>query len=102
MSTLHTVNKSPFERCSLESCVRLAANGSAILLIEDGVYGAMKGTEKSALLEGALGKVKVYALGEDLNARGIAKDKLINGVETVDYAGFVKLVCEYDTTNSWL
>jgi len=102
MSTLHTVNKSPFERCSLESCVRLATEGSGILLIEDGVYGAMKGTAKSAVLESALGKVKVYVLGDDLAARGIAKEKLIDGIETVDYSGFVNLVCEYDTTNSWL
>ena len=42
MATLHTVNKSPFERNSLEGCIRLAAKGSAVLLIEDGVYGAMK------------------------------------------------------------
>ena len=102
MSTLHTVNKSPFDRGSLESCVRLASKGSAILLIEDGVYGAVKGTAKSSLLESAMGDIKVYALGEDLSARGIAKDKLIDGIETVDYLGFVSLVCEYDTTNSWL
>jgi len=102
MATLHTINKSPFDRPSLESAVRLAVKGSAILLIEDGVYGAMKGTAKSSVLESAMGEIKVYVLGEDLSARGIAKDKLIDGIETVDYSGFVNLVCEYDTTNSWL
>ena len=40
---LHIVNKSPYERNSLESCLRLASKGSAVLLIEDGVYGATKG-----------------------------------------------------------
>lgn len=40
---LHTVNKSPFERNALESCLQHAKKGSSVLLIEDGVYGAIKG-----------------------------------------------------------
>ena len=40
MSSLHIVNKSPFERNALDSCLRLAAKGSAVLLFEDGVIGA--------------------------------------------------------------
>ena len=39
---LHTVNKSPFEKNSLETCLRLAEDNSSILLIEDGVYGALQ------------------------------------------------------------
>ena len=35
MSMLHTVNKSPFEKTTLDSCLRFAQEGSAILLIED-------------------------------------------------------------------
>lgn len=102
MATLHTVNKSPFDRNSLDACVRLAVKGSAVLLIEDGVYGAMKGTVKSSVVEAAMRNVKFYVLGEDLAARGIANTKLIDGIETVDYAGFVKLVCDFETTQSWL
>ena len=34
---LHTVNKSPFEKNSLETCLRLSEDNSSILLIEDGV-----------------------------------------------------------------
>ena len=44
MALLHTVNKSPFEKSSLETCLRIAVEGSSVLLIEDGVYGAMNGT----------------------------------------------------------
>ncbi len=44
MSILHTVNKSPFEKNNLESCLRYAKSGSAILLIEDGIYAALAGT----------------------------------------------------------
>jgi hypothetical protein len=36
MSVLHIVNKSPYDRNSLDACLRLAQPDSAILLIEDG------------------------------------------------------------------
>jgi len=44
MSILHTVNKSPFERNSLESCLKFAKQGDHVLLFEDGVYAVLKGT----------------------------------------------------------
>jgi tRNA 2-thiouridine synthesizing protein B len=99
---LHTINKSPFDGSALDSCVRLAADGSAVLLTEDGVYGAMKGTQKSAMVESAMGKLNFYVLGPDVKARGIADDKLIAGIKVVDYSGFVDLVTETDSTQSWL
>lgn len=98
---LHTVNKSPFERNTLESCFSVAKEGSAILLIEDGVYGALEGTAVSGKVKEAMGKFKLYALGPDLEARGV-KDKLIDGIEVVDYAGFVNLAATNDCVNSWL
>jgi tRNA 2-thiouridine synthesizing protein B len=102
MATLHTVNKSPTDRNSLDSCIGHATKGSAVLLIEDGVYGAMKGTVKSDLVKNAMSNVTIYVLGPDLEARGIAKDKLIDGIETVDYAGFVELTSKYDKSHAWL
>jgi tRNA 2-thiouridine synthesizing protein B len=102
MAMLHTINKSPFDRSALESCIRLAADGSAVLLIEDGVYGAMKGTQKAAMVENAMGKLNFYVLGPDVKARGIADDKLIDGIKVVDYDGFVDLVTENDSAQSWL
>ena len=59
---LHTVNKSPFLHKALESCLRSAKDGSAVLLIEDGVYGALKGTEYTPVVEGAMKTKKFYAL----------------------------------------
>jgi len=98
---LHIVNKSPFERNSLESCLRLAKQGSAVLLIEDAVYGATKGGSVEAQVRGAMANLKVYALGADLQARGVA-DRVMDGVTVVDYGGFVDLVAEHSNLQSWL
>ena len=102
MAILHTINKSPFDKNSLEACVRLAAKGGSVLMIEDGVYGAMKGTAKSDVVEGAKGDLTFYVLGPDLKARGISEDKLIDGIKVVDYNGFVSLSVDNDKVQAWL
>ena len=99
---LHTVNKSPFERNALDSCLRLALPGSAILLFEDGVYAALAGTTHAPKIEKVIGTHEVYVLGPDLKARGIEETRIIGGVKIVDYGGFVDLAVEKGTVNSWL
>ena len=99
---LHTVNKSPFERNTLQSCLRLAKPGSAILLIEDGVYAALSGTAVSGEIAERLGDFSFYVLGPDIAARGLGESPLIEGVQVVDYGGFVDLVTEHEATNAWL
>jgi tRNA 2-thiouridine synthesizing protein B len=102
MSTLHTVNKSPFENNSAESCLKFAAKGASVLLIEDGVYAAMKGTGVEPQVKAALDNLSVYVLGPDLKARGFNEERLIDGVKVVDYAGFVDLAAENDKVQAWL
>jgi tRNA 2-thiouridine synthesizing protein B len=97
---LNIVNKSPAERNALESCLRVA-QGGAVLLIEDAVYAATRGNAAEASLRDALARLKVYALAPDLEARGMA-DRVMEGVTTVDYGGFVDLVTEHKTSQSWL
>tara|TARA_Y100001935_G_scaffold205813_1_gene174804 strand:+ start:14020 stop:14325 length:306 start_codon:yes stop_codon:yes gene_type:complete len=101
VADLYTVNKSPFEKNSLEAVINLSGDGASILLIEDGVYGAAKGTEIEKLISGAEGK-SFYVLRSDLKARGIAEDRVISGIELVDYAGFVDLVEKTDKVQAWL
>jgi len=102
MAILHTVNKSPFEKNSLDTCLGYALDGSAVLLIEDGVYAAIDGSAVAARVREALGRVRVHALEPDLRARGIDAAKLIDGVVLVGYDGFVDLVVEHDKVQSWL
>ena len=98
---LHIVNKSPYERNALEACLRLARPGSALLLIEDGVYAATRGNAAEASLREAMARLKVYALKPDLEARGVAA-RVIDGIELVDYGGFVDLACGQPNCQSWL
>jgi tRNA 2-thiouridine synthesizing protein B len=98
---LHTVNKSPFEHKALDSCLRFARPGSAVLLIEDGVYAAAKDTAVSPRMQEALKTVTIYALKPDVEARGM-QNRVMDGVRLVDYGGFVDLVVEHDAVQSWL
>lgn len=103
MPTLHTVNKSPFERHSLESCLSLCKPNSSILLIEDAVVGAMRDTSISnQMLESIESGVKVYALREDLAARGLTTGRVIEQINIIDYAGFVSLAAKNARVQSWL
>ena len=102
MTTLHTVNKSPFEKPSLDSCLRTAQRGATVLLLEDAVYAAMQGTSVEAALKQASNRLKIYALGPDLKARGLADESVIDGIEVVDYGGFVDLAAGNERVHAWL
>ena len=102
MAILHTINKSPFEKNSLDSCLRIAAEGSSVLLLEDGVYGAMDGTSLNGKLNDASNRLQFYVLGPDLAARGLSEENVLDCIEVVDYDGFVDLVTGHDATHACL
>jgi len=98
---LHIVNKSATERGSLESCLAMATKGSAVLLIEDAVYAVTKGSTAAAKIQAAAADLRIYVLGPDLAARGMS-GRVLDGVNVVDYGGFVDLVAEHNSCQSWL
>ncbi len=102
MTTLHTVNKSPFEKTAFESCLKHLGPGDAVLAIEDAVVGLRKASRFAAALAEAGRDHKLYALGPDLAARGLAADDLVDGVAVVDYGGFVDLAADHARTQAWL
>ncbi|EIJ42262.1 sulfur relay protein TusB/DsrH [Beggiatoa alba B18LD] len=99
---LHTVNKSPFEKTSLESCLRFAQTDSSILLYEDAVYAALQGTQCESLITQALKTHPIYVLTPDLHARGLNDKPLITGIQAVDYVGFVDLVVAHHAVQAWV
>jgi tRNA 2-thiouridine synthesizing protein B len=96
---LYMVNKSPPTTNSLDSALRIAPPGDPIMLYEDGVYAAWPGSRGAHLLIAALADRPVYALQADLEARGI--QRILDGVQVVDYCGFVELVEQHDVA-PWL
>lgn len=102
MPMLHTVNKSPFERNTLSSCLQHSLAGSSVLLFEDAVYAAVTGTAHSASLEAAMADRSIYVLGPDLRARGLDPGQVIEGIQVVDYEGFVDLTIAHENVQSWV
>jgi len=102
MPTLHTVNKSPFERSAFISALNHMRPGDALLMIEDGVLGARKASAFAELLENASQRHAIYVLAPDLAARGMGNQDIIAAAKIVDYGGFVDLVVQHDRTQAWL
>ncbi len=99
---LHTVNKSPFEKNSFHTCLRLAQQGSDILLIEDAVYAVLQDSQIAEEVKLAVSKHNIYVLEADLMARGLQAHRLIGGIKRVGYDGFVELAVKNDKVQSWL
>ena len=97
---LHIVNRSPLNTTAFDSLARLAGKG-ALLLIEDEVYAATAGNAAADKLAAIGEKLTVYVLAPDLEARGMA-DRVLPSVKLVDYDGFVDLVAEQPSCQSWL
>ncbi len=102
MPTLHTVNKSPYERGSLSSCLDHVAEGDSVLMIEDAVVGARRGGRFVAVLKAERPSCAIYVLGPDLAARGMKAEDLAEGISLVDYGGFVDLAVANARVCAWL
>jgi len=101
-SMLHLINESPLGGNSRDRCLRLEKTDSSILLLEDGVYAALANASDAATIAARMEDVSFYVLGPDVSARGLSDTPLIEGINVVDYEGFVDLVAEHDVTQSWL
>lgn len=92
---LHTVNKSPFNSRCLKQCISRCSDSDAILLIEDGVY-ALPTIDSFAIDK----SIKVYALVEDLQIRGIAEQPS-SAYSCINYGQWVKLCTQYNSVMAW-
>ena len=86
----------------MQTCLRVAPEKSNILLMEDGVYAALKNTDfEKNILEGQKTH-KFFVLEPDLKARGLDIKSLIPNIDIIDYKGFVKLAVENARVQNWL
>ena len=99
MATLHILSHSPFADSRLASCLRLLSADDGLLLTGDAVYALQPDTANLQALQLMPASVALYALDEDLAARGIQPPQR---VQVMDYPGFVELCTRYAKVNSWL
>jgi len=98
-ATLHTLNKPESHAELNEELARVISPDDALLLLEDGVYQALRldvteSKDWSALCE------HVYILEDDLHARGLKPPSNPNST-VISYLEFVKLCVQYDKIVSW-
>ncbi len=99
--TLHTVNKSPFSSDRLAQCLNVANSNHVIILLEDGIYGALPHSPLTQSLDAfCKSGGKVYAVIADIEARGL-NDQIKPSVSQIDYAGFVDLCAQHNPIQSW-
>ena len=101
LGLLHTVNKSPFQTATLQSCLAHLSADAALLLIEDGVYAALPASPAASALRELAAQGRLYALGPDLTARGLGDGTNITGLQVIDYPGFVALAARHRAVQSW-
>ncbi len=100
--SLHICNKSPNENCALQSCLKIASSdeNNAVLLIENAVYAALPHLSQSLGLQTIATKIELYALKDDLAARGLAA-AAVHYITAIDYAEFVQLCAVHNNSHSW-
>lgn len=77
---------------SYQDCLTAMSNDDELILIEDAVQLAPSITVETPY--------PIYALSDDLIARGIA-DKVPAQIQTINYDEFVDLTLKHETTLSW-
>ncbi|MFT5117080.1 MAG: tRNA 2-thiouridine synthesizing protein B [Kiritimatiellia bacterium] len=95
---LHSVNKSPFSSTLLKQCLDRLSESDGLILLEDGVYGALLTHPHAQQLQSLNA---CYAIKRDLVARGLESEALLANITLIDYEEFVALCVDYELTHSW-
>ena len=103
---LHTVNKSAFDNSALGDCLAVVSTDDAVLLIENGVYGALNNSpgelaHSENIKQLSASGTRFYVLQADCEARGLDASTLLALFKTTDDAGFVALAAEASAIQSW-
>ena len=93
---LHTLNaRSP--HAAFRDCLRSASQGDTIVLLGEGVYNALPGSEPRDALDNS--PARVLALDSDVRAAGL--QQILEGVVQVDMDGLVALSEYYPRQLAW-
>ncbi len=84
---LFTLIHSPFQ-CDFKAMLRLLQPRDDLLMLQDGVIAALKGTQALADLQ--LCGARLYVLADDAEARGLSA-QISSEIAVVDYDEFIAL-----------
>jgi len=103
---LHTVNKSGFANSALSDCLAVVSPNDAVLLIENGVYGALNNSPSEFahiknIKRLSTSGTRFYVLQADCEARGLDASTLLATFTIIDDTGFVNLAAEATAIQSW-
>ncbi|MBD2815610.1 sulfurtransferase complex subunit TusB [Xenorhabdus budapestensis] len=94
---LYTVRCSPYQD-DFNAILGLITDADDVLLIQNGVLLSVNGNRYLAeLIRTGAG---IYALQDDLDARGLA-NQVSDRVQVVNYNGFVSLTVKHQQSFSW-
>ena len=94
---LHTLHRSAW-LTDFSSLLRLIEKDDELLLLQDGVTAAIEGSRFLESLQNA--PITVYALKEDIDARGLG-GQISDSVVRVDYTDFVRLTVKHASQMAW-
>ncbi|WON76699.1 sulfurtransferase complex subunit TusB [Serratia sp. UGAL515B_01] len=94
---LFTLSHSP-THCDLPALLKLTEEGDALLLMQDGVLAGLAGSAWLDLLLNA--PAKLYALRNDLDARGLA-GCISHNITVIGYTHFVELTVKHRSQMAW-
>jgi len=100
MAFLHTVNKSLTVNPALRSCLAVAEDNSVLLLLEDGVYNAVAGSDAATLVRQHCFRLSVKVLQPDVHARGLTT-RLLAEITPISDTDFVALAARLDGMIAW-
>lgn len=93
---LHTINAPPAS-AAFTDCLLVVESGDAIVLLGDGVYAALAGTEACARLQGC--SAPIHVLQSDADAAGVTSH--IEGARIIDMNEFVALSEQFPRQQAW-
>ncbi|OQK17169.1 hypothetical protein AU255_04530 [Methyloprofundus sedimenti] len=77
------------------------ARGDVLLFIESAVLCLHKNSQAAQAILANNQQFEFHALQADLLARGLTADKIISGINIVDYQGFVTLTLTHKVIKTW-
>jgi sulfur relay protein TusB/DsrH len=101
MTTLHIVNRGPSGSSALLRCLNSTNPGDVLLLIEDAVAVAVRGSDGEELLSQRGPGLTIYALKPSLRERSLLHEPLMADIDAIEFEAFVDLTVACDTSVSW-